>query len=195
MTLLIYAHPQTEGSNPLILAEVEAFLKEKDFSYEVLDLYKMSYDPILHEDEHYTAGRKDISEQNREIQKKIGETDTLIFIHPVWWYSMPAVLKGFLDRVLTSKWAFQYRKVGPVWVPFGLLKGKKAIIFMTTGSPWWAFWHPGVRASQQVVKRALTFCGIKAKRVQFWGSGMVDDKRRSLIKKRVPRALARFYGT
>lgn len=49
-TLIIYAHPNTPGHNPLILREVESNLKQSNQRYEIIDLYKIKYDPILHED-------------------------------------------------------------------------------------------------------------------------------------------------
>ena len=64
-TLIIYAHPKTEGHPPIILEEVKSFLKDFGEDYEIIDLYKIKYDPVLHEEEHYTSGNRNISKQNK----------------------------------------------------------------------------------------------------------------------------------
>ncbi|MGM0482905.1 MAG: NAD(P)H-dependent oxidoreductase, partial [Patescibacteria group bacterium] len=70
MILIIYAHPDTDGFNPRILKEVKRVLELNGESYEVLDLYEMDYDPVLKAGELYTAGNKEVSEENKGIQKK-----------------------------------------------------------------------------------------------------------------------------
>ncbi|MDP7457809.1 MAG: NAD(P)H-dependent oxidoreductase, partial [Candidatus Woesearchaeota archaeon] len=89
-TVIVYAHPQTPGHCPEILKEVEAYHKEHGIEYELLDLYKMKYDPVLHENEHYTAGEGhwDVSKENKRIRQLILDNNKLIFIYPVWWNSM-----------------------------------------------------------------------------------------------------------
>jgi len=116
----------------------------------------MNYDPVLKASEHYTAGGKEISKQNLDIQKKIKKADQLIFIYPVWWYSPPAILKGFLDRILTSPFAYKYTK----GIPRGQLKDKRAIVFCTTGGPTWYYWFSG-NLPKRSIKTILSFCGIK----------------------------------
>ena len=113
-TLIIYAHPKTEGHCSTILYEVKKVMKEKKKKYDLIDLYKIKYDPILHDEEHYTAGEghRKVSKENKKFQKMIKDTNELIFIYPIWWGSMPAILKGFIDRVFTSHFAYQYK--GPI---------------------------------------------------------------------------------
>src|SRR3989344_176765 len=69
--LIIYAHPSTNGHCSTILKEVQTNLDSRNIEYEIIDLYKIKYDPILHENEHYTAGNFHITKQNREIQEII----------------------------------------------------------------------------------------------------------------------------
>lgn len=69
-----------------------------------------------------------------EMQKLITWADHIVFVYPTWWGSAPALLKGFLDRVLTSGFAFKYRKDGLGWHKF--LKGRSARLITTTGGPW-----------------------------------------------------------
>ena len=195
-TLIIYAHPNTPGHCPHILKEIEEHLQEEDADYELLDLYKMKYDPILHEDEHYTTGEREISDQNKDIQKSIQDSDRMIFIYPVWWNSMPAILKGFFDKVLTPHFAFKFTpfKVLGQSLPKKLLSGKKAALFMTTGSQWWIFhFILHQRAVSIAAKDTLGFCGIKAKAFPVYGATQLTDKHMITIKKTVKKGLKWLY--
>lgn len=54
-----------------------------------------------------------------------------MFIYPVWWYGRPALLKGWIDRVLPPGFAYRYERSGVN----GLLAGKRAVVLQTTGAP------------------------------------------------------------
>lgn len=190
--LIIYAHPQTPGHNRLILEETERQLKQAKQAYEVIDLYKMGFDPVLHENEHYTAGNKDISPPVKEIQGKISRAERMLFIYPIWWGSMPAMLKGFFDKVLTTRFAYKFKKLH--WVPFGIpvpfLKGKKAVVIATGGSPWYIFrFYLWSRASTQVIRDILGFCGIKGRFFYFGDAVGEPDKKKARIMKTVRKSL------
>jgi NAD(P)H dehydrogenase (quinone) len=190
-TLIIYAHPDTGGHCPAILDSVKAELAMRREKYEVLDLYKMKYDPVLHEEEHYTRGGKVISKQNKDIQKKITESDRLIFIYPVWWGSMPAMMKGLIDKTFTSDFAFKYEN----GLPQGLLKGKRALIFITSGSPsFFSCLLLGNRYVLTIKKDILGFCGVKSRVRLLGSSNKFDDSRKELVAKTVKSEIEKFYS-
>ena len=183
--LIIYAHPQTQGHNPFILKQVTKKLEEKNIEFNLIDLYKVEYDPILHENEHYTSGKRGISKENLNYQKMIKEADLQIYVYPMWWGSMPAILKGFFDKNFTSHFAFKYVN----GLPVGLLKGKKAIVFMTCGAPS-LFYKILFRGPiWQIKKGILGFCGIKAKVHLLGKSTKLTDKRKEKVKKMVKKAI------
>ena len=190
-TLIIYAHPNTPAHNPKILEEVKVGLKKLKQDYEIIDLYKLKYDPILHEDEHYTSGNYNISRQNKEFQKKIKQSKNLIFIYPIWWNSMPAILKGFIDRVFTGRFAFIYKNKMPV----GLLKGKRAIVFTSSGAPN-IFYKIIERSfgSKQMTRYILHFCGIKSKFFNIGSSIELNENQKNKIKKQVLKGMKYLYG-
>ena len=168
--LIVYAHPKTEGHSPETLRQVEKKLKGSNSEYEIIDLYKIGYDPILKSGEHYTAGNRNVDQQNLEIQERITEADNLIFIYPVWWGTMPAMMKGFFDRVLTPKFAFAYNK-GKI---DKLLTGKKAVVFASSGGS--RFDYFPVDVAKFVVKRViLEFCGIETKVVRLYKARKLED--------------------
>ncbi len=185
-SLIIYAHPDIEGHCSTVLKEVEKELKIKKLDYELIDLYKIKYDPVMYKEELYTAGRRKVSAQNKRFQKKIQESDSLIIIYPVWWSGMPAILKGFFDKVFTPHFAFKYEGIQPR----GLLKDKKAIVIITSGAP--AFLSKiilGDRPRKLIKNDILNFCGIKTKVYQIGSCNVLDQKKKKKIKKIVKKAI------
>lgn len=129
--LIIFAHPKRDSHSGYMLEQVEKRLKAASQDFETLDLYQMNYDPILKKEELYGDNERKVATETLIIQDKIRGAKRLIFIYPTWWQAPPAILKGFIDRVFTSKFAFVYKQ----GMPIGLLGGKKAAVFTTTGSP------------------------------------------------------------
>ncbi len=185
--LVVYAHPATGGHCNFILEEIKKNLVSRNIRFEVIELYKIKYDPVLHEEEHYTSGNKKVSKQNLKFQEKIKSSDMLIFVYPVWWGAMPAMLKGFFDRVLTSGFAFKYEGK----IPKKLLKGKRALVFFTTGGPT-IYYKLLINTPKNVIKnKTLEFCGITTKVVQFGNSRKLDDKKKEVIAGKVKKEISR----
>jgi NAD(P)H dehydrogenase (quinone) len=100
----------------------------------------------------------------KTAQEKIKWADHIVIIHPVWWGSVPALLKGFFDNVLLPGFAFKYKKDSPLWDK--LLKGKTGHLIYTSDTPLWLYKYffssPSVN---QVKNRTLQFCGIRPVKV------------------------------
>mgnify|MGYP001597379316 CR=1 FL=1 len=189
--LIIYAHPNTIGHCSTILKEVQANLDSKNIEYELIDLYKIKYDPILHENEHYTAGNFNITKQNQGIQEKIRQTNKFIFIYPVWWNTMPAVLKGFFDRILTPHFAYYFKGR----MPIKLLKGKKALVFITLSSTnILSYFFMGDRAKKIIKKEILGFCGINSRVYKIGNATNLTEKQIKKIKIKVKKGLNYLYS-
>ena len=158
--LIIYVHPETKGFNSRILATLTGELDRRQVSWRLIDLYRDSYHPVLRSEEHFTAGNRQVAEQTREYQELVKQHDKLVLIYPVWWNGPPAILKGFFDRVFTP--GFAYRFNGRI--PGKLLKGKKAAVLLTHGSPgWYTTFILRNRGAKVVVRDILGFCGIASK--------------------------------
>lgn len=92
-------------------------------------------------------------------QEKILWAKHIVWIFPVWWGSMPAILKGFVDRVFLPGFAFQKRENSVWWDK--LLKGKSARIISTLDQPNWYYWLVYRQPSYNAMKKlTLEFCGI-----------------------------------
>lgn len=157
MNLIIYAHPSHEGHNGKTLKGVIKTLNSKKQKYHLIDLYKENFQSHFSKEEYDRIIKRDrtTDEDVKTYQKLIDKAENLIFIYPVWWYGMPAILKGFMDRVFTSGFAYRFKKTSKILVmgasiisfipgiryllqPYsaiGKLKGKRAFIFRTYGGP------------------------------------------------------------
>lgn len=105
-SLIILAHPYDKSFNHYIKDEVEREIK-KTKEVKVIDLVKDKFDPVLSQEDLrvYMQG-KTSDARVLEYQNDLLECDDLILIFPVWWYEAPAILKGFLDKVLLPGFAF-----------------------------------------------------------------------------------------
>ncbi|MGM0442206.1 MAG: NAD(P)H-dependent oxidoreductase [Elusimicrobiota bacterium] len=183
---IIYAHPNREGHCGYFLKNIIKKLDNKDISYELLDLYREGFDPVLKPEEHYTSGHKEVSQRVKEIQDKIKDNDRLIFIYPTWWQNMPAILKGFLDRVFIPGFGFYYKGI----FPKGLLKGKKAAIFTSTGAPRiFTKLFAADRSIKVLKKDLLKLCGIKAKAYVVPSARELNEKNKKKIEKLIDKGL------
>lgn len=157
MILIIYCHPSKAGHNGKILKRLTENLDKRRKKYEIMDLYKMNFDPCYSATEYGRIAKRDrtLEKDVEKIQKKLKEADTWVFIYPTWWYNMPARLKGFLDRVFVPGFAYNFFRVNKImlfgaWLlsfipgvrylmqPYtatGHLSDKKAYIFRTYGGP------------------------------------------------------------
>ena len=165
-TTIFFANPNKTGHCALLLKNVIKKLSENKEFFTIVDLYDDKYDPVMHKNEHYTNGGYQVSKQTKKYRDLITKSTHLIFIHPVWWNSMPAILKGFFDKVFGGRYAFRYQKYAyiPFAVPIGLLKGKKAIVLSTTAARWWmSLFIQHNRFQTVLVHDILKYCGIKSK--------------------------------
>lgn len=128
-TLIITAHPSSQAKTHRIAESYKENVLAKQGEVEILDLYTTEYQlPFLSFESVREAGTHPSVAPLRE---KITWADEIVFVCPVWWAGVPAILKNFLDHVLGAHFAFKYENGKPV----GMLTGKTARVFMTAGSP------------------------------------------------------------
>jgi putative NADPH-quinone reductase len=137
-TLIITAHPSSLGKTHQIAQSYKKSAERRGYEVEILDLYKTEYQLPFYSFENL---RETPPHPNvKPLQDKISNSDEIVFIHPIWWGNMPAICKNFLDHVFASRFAFRYDETGHA---VGLLKGKTARVFLTSGAPrplaWFAY--------------------------------------------------------
>jgi NAD(P)H dehydrogenase (quinone) len=158
--LIVYAHPYRKSLSHAALEQVHKGFADAGHFVKILDLYAEKFDPILVVNEFQR--RRDLIHDpyTEPYRSMIEEADQLVFVYPVWWQSLPAILKGFFDRVFVSGFAYSYsgKKPGSIF-PNGLLKGKAAWCIYTLDTPMIpALLDPG----WLVVKYSIfRYCGIR----------------------------------
>lgn len=153
--LIIYTHPKHQSFNGAILKQVQNNLS-KTHTVKTLDLYAEQFDPVLRFDENHRRRDLDKVAEMEQYRDLVTWADHLIFIFPIWWSGMPAILKGFIDRVFVSGFAYSYKKMGMQ----GHLQGKSAWIITSHNTP--GFLLPFVQDYGKILKRQiLGMCGIK----------------------------------
>jgi NAD(P)H dehydrogenase (quinone) len=157
-SLIILANPNIESfCHSIANIYKETKSKINDCEVEIIDLYK---EPSL----AYLGTNESESENNKKLiknyQDKISKADEIVFVHPIWWSVTPAILKNFLDNILTAGFAYKYNEKG---IPQGLLTGKIAKVFTTSGTPMLFFnlGHKFINPTLKFWKSALGFCGMK----------------------------------
>lgn len=96
--LIVYAHPDELSFNHAMMEAARTCLTEAGHAVEVSDLYAMGFNPVASlSDVRRGAVAPDVAEEHR----KLFQADLIIFQFPIWWGTMPAILKGWVDRVFT----------------------------------------------------------------------------------------------
>lgn len=103
-----------------------------------------------------------------QAQEDIRWAEHIVMVYPVWWGTVPAVLKGFIDRVFLPGFAFQKRPNSVWWDK--LLKGRTARIISTMDQPTWYYrWINKMPSTHATKKLTLEFCGIRPVKVTSIG--------------------------
>lgn len=155
--LTIFAHPKATSLNHSILEIVQGEAKARGHEIRTRDLYEMNFNPVLSSSElGHTDGK--VSEDVRLEQEHITWAEALIFIYPIWWYDRPAILKGWVDRVLTHGFAYGPSPNGIV----GLLKNRRALVFQTAGASENTYRENGgsLIVEKSMSHGTLRYCGI-----------------------------------
>jgi len=105
-SVIILAHPYPNSFNHVIKDVVyQALIQTKEVK--VIDLVKDKFDPVLSQEDLRLYMRGQSSDPKvYDYQNDLLDCDDLILIFPIWWYEAPAILKGFLDKVLLPGFAF-----------------------------------------------------------------------------------------
>lgn len=163
--LIINGHPNTASFN---FGLVEAYKKgalSSGATVKELVIANLDFNPNL---QFGYQKRTELEPDLVEAWEKIQWADHLVWIHPVWWGGLPAITKGFIDRLFLPGFAFQYRENSHFWDK--LLKGKTAHIITTLDQPGFFYRLVFRRPSVNQLKRSvLQFCGVRPVKVNYIG--------------------------
>jgi len=194
---VILAHPATGSFNHAIADTAAVTLRQAGHSVTVHDLYAERFDPLL------PAGEipRDASLPPAIARhcKEIAEADGIVVVHPDWWGMPPAVLKGWIDRVLRPGVAYRFDETDSgEGVPTGLLKAGAVLVFNTANTP--------ARREQEVFGDPLeriwkdcivSFCGVPVCHRRMFGVIVTStlEERTDWLDEVRQLALSTFPGT
>ena len=159
---VILAHPYTHSLNAAIAATVVSTLEKNGYGVHFHDLYQEGFDPLLSGEE--LAAGKSNDPLLRQHQAEISRAHGIIIVHPNWWGQPPAILKGWVDRVLRENTAYTFPTGdNGGGLPIGQLPAKAALVFNTSNTPAQreqdVFGDPLERIWKDCI---FAFCGVHA---------------------------------
>ncbi|MDA6071817.1 NAD(P)H-dependent oxidoreductase [Flavobacterium sp. AC] len=180
--LIINGHPNPSSFNFALTDSYKKGAIQSKAQIETITISELQFNPNL---QFGYQKRTELEPDLLDAWEKIKRADHLVWIHPVWWGGLPAITKGFIDRLFLPGMAFQYRENSVWWDK--LLKGKTAHIITTLDQPGWYyrlfFGRPSVN---QLKKSTLEFCGLKPVKVTYIGViKMADETQRAKWLKKV----------
>ncbi|MCY1003619.1 NAD(P)H-dependent oxidoreductase [Myxococcus sp. MISCRS1] len=107
--LIVVAHPEEKSLTHGIAARIGAAVEGAGHTFELADLSAEGFDPRFSEADLAVHRRQETPPRDVLVeQARIDRADTLVLVYPVYWWSMPALLKGWIDRVFSNGWAFDF---------------------------------------------------------------------------------------
>lgn len=154
--LIIQGHPDSESYNTALAEAYKKGAKAAGAEIKEILIRDLNFNPNL---EFGYRKRTELEPDLLAAWEKIKWADHLVWIYPVWWGSLPAIMKGFIDRLFLPGFAFKKRENSPWWDK--LLTGKSARIISTLDQPAWYYWLINKQPSYFAMKKlTLNFVGI-----------------------------------
>ena len=153
---IVHAHPEPRSFNAALTREAVKVLTAEGHEVVVSDLYAQEWNPVSDrrnfttvanpeylklqdEERHASANHSFAPDVQAELDKALS-CDALIFQFPMFWFSMPAILKGWVDRTFAAGETYGRGR----WFDNGVFKGKRAMLSITTGGPESLFTEDGL---------------------------------------------------
>ncbi|KEJ88684.1 NAD(P)H-dependent oxidoreductase [Sulfitobacter donghicola] len=151
--LVVYSHPRESSFNASIRDLIVDRLTTEGIEYRLRDLYAEDFDPRLsaHDHEIYESVPENRSLVDRDCCD-LEWCDTLIFIYPTWWYGLPAMLKGWLDRVMVPGVSFIMPETFGGTIKPGLTHITKLGVFTTCGASRWLTFFVGAPGKRTLMR-------------------------------------------
>jgi Putative NADPH-quinone reductase (modulator of drug activity B) len=156
--LLVYCHPVPESFCAAVRDRAIATLTAAGHTVDLLDLYAEGFDPVMGADE-----RRLYNEMTRadhpapDHAERLEKAEGILFVYPTWWYGLPAMLKGWLDRVWTPEVTFAIPEGGGPVQP--LMTHVRFLGVVTTcGAPWWLSFLIGQPGRKTILRGMRALC-------------------------------------
>jgi len=156
--LIIKGHPDKESYNEALANSYMQGAKQAGAELRVIHVSDLKFNPNL---AYGYRKRTELEPDLLACWEDIIWSEHIVWIYPIWWGSVPAMLKGFIDRLFLPGMAFKKRENSLWWDKY--LTNKTAHIISTLDQPVWYYWLVNGRPSYHAMKKmTLQFCGIKS---------------------------------
>lgn len=161
--LVVYSHPVPESFGAAVRDTVMSTLHGGGHEVRLFDLYAMNFDPVMHAEERRSYNDRAPSDPGlAEHIEALRWAEGLVFVYPTWWYSMPAMMKGWFDRVWGVDVAFRIGTEGAHVVP--LMRHVRLLAVVTTcGAPFWISWLMGQPGRRIILRGIRALCAPRVK--------------------------------
>lgn len=171
--LVVYCHPVPDSFCAAVLATAVEAIRAKGCTERVIDLYAENFDPVMRCDERRSYNDRPPADPALQVHiEHLKWAEAIVFIYPTWWYGLPAMLKGWLDRVWATDVAFALSKHNGAIKPLMTHITKIAVV-TTCGAPrWWSHLvgHPG----RKTILRGIRALCAKRCRTLFMAHYLMD---------------------
>ncbi len=163
--LIINGHPDMESYNTGLAKAYKKGAIAAGAEIQEINLAELQFNPVL---QFGYRKRSELEPDLLDAQEKIRWAEHLVWVFPIWWGGLPALTKGFIDRVFLPGFAFKYRPNSP-WQE-KLLTNKTARIICTLDQPNWYFRLVNHRPAHHAMKKmTLQFSGINPVKITTIG--------------------------
>ncbi len=133
--LVVTAHPRPESLTGQVAGKIVEGLAAAGHKYEILDLYTADFDPRVFpvDEPNYSDPTKPYSDETFLEMERIRNHDAIIFVFPVWWHSLPAILKGYIDRIFNYGFAYGPAKLPVEKIRWVALAGESKVSYKKRG--------------------------------------------------------------
>ena len=191
--LVVYAHPVETSYNAALHRQVVQSLRQAGHEVDDCDLYAEDFNPVLSRAER--LGYHDVTANQAPVQgyvDRLLRADALVLCFPTWCFGLPAILKGWFDRVLLPGVAFDLsdpKNVSPL-----LTNLKRIAAVVTYGRPRWVAWSMGDPPRKIVTRYLPMLSGGKARvdYLAYYDMNVATPPRLERFKLRVGAAMARM---
>ncbi len=166
--LVIYCHPVAESFAAAAHGIVLQTLAARGHEVVDVDLYAENFDPVMSRQERldYQNTERNIRPV-RKYDEQLATAEAIVLVYPAWWYGMPAMLKGYFDRVWLPGVAFDVTPDGRVLTE-RLQRIRRIIVVTTYGGPWWMVRIALGDPARKVVSRAIRALCARGCRVEWY---------------------------
>lgn len=178
--LVINGHPNKDSLNFRIFEAYKKGAESTGAEVKEIVIADLQFNPNL---QYGYQKRTELEPDLLESWEKIKWADHMVWVHPVWWGGLPAITKGFIDRLFLPGFVFESRPNSVLWKK--LLKNKTAHIITTLDQPGWFYrLYFGRPSVNQLKKMTLKFCGVSPVKVTYIGivKTATDSRREKWIQ-------------